>query len=69
MSKKVLIKSAGESFRRAGIQATREGVVVEVSSLTEEQIKALRDERMISVSPYEEPAPAKEEKKSEKKPA
>ena len=62
MSQKVLIKSAGESFRRAGIQATREGTVVEVDSLTEEQVKALRNERMISIAPYEEPEAAADDK-------
>jgi hypothetical protein len=51
---KVLIRSARESFRRAGIQFTREGVVVDVSELTEAQREAITHEPQLSVSPAPE---------------
>lgn len=48
---KIRIKSAAESFRRAGIEATREGVIVETDDLSEAQIEALQHERMLSITP------------------
>lgn len=47
---KFLIKSVGVNhFRRAGIQATRDGVVVEGADLSDAQIAALEAEPRIQV--------------------
>lgn len=48
-------------FRRAGLAITREGISVRADTLTEEQVKALRDEPMIVVTLRNESA--KEEAK------
>lgn len=61
----VRIASRGESFRRAGIQFTREGQVFGPGDLTPEQIDAIREERNLIVTPAtavrDEAAPAESE--------
>lgn len=47
---KLKIKSKPESFRRAGIVFTREGVIVDTAQLTDEQIDALENEPNLVVA-------------------
>lgn len=48
---KILIRSARDSFRRAGLTFTRAGVIVDADDLTEEQREAITDEPQLSVGP------------------
>jgi len=48
---KFLVRSVGESFWRAGLHFTREGVEVDASELTSAQQEAIRAERQLTVSP------------------
>lgn len=58
----VLVRSKGERFRRAGIEFTREGVEVDASKLTAEQIAAINDEPALTVDGGELVAPEKAKK-------
>lgn len=51
---KVRIRSAGDSFRRAGITATRDGVIVDEADLTDEQKEQLLAEPRINISPVDD---------------
>lgn len=62
---KVRIRSARDSFWRAGIKFTREGVIVDESDLTAEQKEAITNEPQLSVSP----APAEDDNGDAGKPA
>jgi hypothetical protein len=46
---KVLIKSSAASFRRAGMEFTRDGVVVDVDALSDAQRAAIEGEPQISI--------------------
>lgn len=46
---KFIVKSMRESFRRAGITFTREGVPVDTDDLTEDQLQAINDEPLLVV--------------------
>lgn len=48
------IKSKGESFRRAGLAFTREGVVVDGNYLTDAQKEAIAKEPSLIVEPIDE---------------
>lgn len=52
----IFVRSFGESFRRAGFVFTREGHGLLVDDLTEEQLKALVNEPMLSVQYCDFPA-------------
>ncbi|MEO8135543.1 MAG: HI1506-related protein [Betaproteobacteria bacterium] len=51
---KVLIRSVGDSFRRAGIAFTREGQVFSREDLTDEQIEAISHEPRLFVTPVDD---------------
>lgn len=46
---KFIVKSMRESFRRAGITFTREGVPVDTDDLTDGQLQAINDEPLLVV--------------------
>lgn len=48
---KFLVRSVGESFWRAGLHFTREGVEVDASELTSAQQEAITAEPQLMVSP------------------
>lgn len=45
--------NSGESFRRAGLALTREGIVVDGNDLSEAQREALAKEPNVSIEPIE----------------
>ncbi len=53
---KLIIRSARDSFRRAGISFTREGVVVDEADLTTEQLEAILADPQLGVSPLADAA-------------
>lgn len=59
---KVIIRSAGPSFRRAGVVATRAGVVYDETDLTKAQKEAIINEPQLSAAPFEDESEKKEAK-------
>lgn len=57
----IYVRSLPDVFRRAGHTFTREGHGLLVKDLTEEQLKAIREEPMLSVQECEIPATAEDD--------
>lgn len=57
----IFVRSFSEVFRRAGHVFTREGHGLLLENLTEEQLKAIREEPMLSVQECEFPAAAEDD--------
>lgn len=57
----IYVRSLPEVFRRAGHVFTREGHGLLLDNLTEEQLKAIREEPMLSVQECEFPATAEDD--------
>ena len=57
----IYVRSLPDTFRRAGHTFTREGHGLLVKDLTEEQLKAIREEPMLSVQECEIPATAEDD--------
>lgn len=66
MSKKIIVKSVSEGFRRAGHAFTRDGVVLDTADLTAEQLEAIQAERMLVVADYVDPDAAAKPAAAEK---
>jgi hypothetical protein len=56
---KILVQSKPERFRRADIEFTREGVVLDTDKLKKEQLEAIKAEPMLVVSDATEKKAAK----------
>lgn len=57
----IYVRSLSEVFRRAGHTFTREGHGLLLKDLTEKQLKAIREEPMLSVQECEIPATAEDD--------
>ena len=66
---KILICSLHDSFRRAGLEFTRAGVVVDADQLTQEQIDAIKAEPLLSIRQAPEEATADTAPPADSKPA
>jgi hypothetical protein len=51
----IIVKSMRPTFRRAGIEFTPQGVVLDRDSITEEQAIAIANEPMLVAAPYAPP--------------
>jgi hypothetical protein len=60
---KILVRSAREGFRRAGIAFTRAGITLDTRKLVDGQLAAIQAEPLLSVTELPD-----EEKKPSKKP-
>lgn len=58
-AKKIIVKATRDGFRRAGHSFNREGTVLEVASLSKDQLEAIKAEPMLVVADYAEPKAAK----------
>lgn len=59
---KIIVKSAPETFRRAGIAFNREGVVLDTADLSKEQLAAIKAEPNLVSADYTEPKADKADK-------
>lgn len=57
----IFVRSFAPTFRRAGFEFTQEGYGLLLRDLTEEQLKAIREEPMLSVQDCEIPAAAEDD--------
>lgn len=62
---KIIVKSARDSFRRAGLAFTREGTTLDTKDLSKDQLKAIREEPALSVQDVQEKETAAEKKARE----